>query len=460
MCRHLGYVGPSVAVGEIVTRGPHSLRLQAWAPRDMRSGGTINADGFGVAWWIPAAQVRVVPPADVRSRESSAVSGTGDGRTSEPEPEGVSAASPGDLAGADRSVTDFSGERSAAGSTALDAEQSRPASDEAAAPAIGPVVRQGDSARSTGGSSSDAQPEFARGGADTPTSADAGQPRQVGEATAAAAVEVRRLGSSGATEGGDSAGEGRTPRGAGDPAEANVGVRGAVDRLVASRYRNAAPIWTDPAVDEVLPQLNSVAVLAAVRSATVGMPVERAACAPFVAGRWAFSHNGAIPRWRRVLTAVSSDLDGIAMQAGLARLFETQRLLEAESSTDAATAWVLLDRLLDAVDPDGFVGSPSTALRLLTRSILAHEPAARLNFLLGDGETLWATTVHHSLSALVTAEFAVLSSEPYDDDPGWRSIPDRCLVTARPGHLSIEPLTPPLDTTSSRDTETPKGRPL
>src|SRR2546423_13733547 len=30
---------------------PHSLAHQSWAPRDMRRGGTINADGFGVAWY-------------------------------------------------------------------------------------------------------------------------------------------------------------------------------------------------------------------------------------------------------------------------------------------------------------------------------------------------------------------------------------------------------------------------
>ena len=30
---------------------PHSLLRQSWAPRDMRGGGTVNADGFGVGWY-------------------------------------------------------------------------------------------------------------------------------------------------------------------------------------------------------------------------------------------------------------------------------------------------------------------------------------------------------------------------------------------------------------------------
>ncbi|WP_338767552.1 ergothioneine biosynthesis protein EgtC [Nocardia vulneris] len=268
MCRHLGYLGPEVGVGDMLTRGDHSLRTQAWAPREMRGGGAINADGFGVAWWRAA---------------------------------------------------------------------------ENGAPAV-------------------------------------------------------------------------------------------------SRYRNAAPIWTDPAVEEVLPQLHSTAVLGSIRSATVGMPIERAACAPFTWDRWAFSHNGKVPDWRRALTAVSSDLDVAATQFGATRLFETIRLLDAEAPTDAATLWVLLQQLLTGTRPGGFAETPAAALDLLVTAVRKHVPDARLNLLLSDGETLWASTVYHSLSALVTDTAAVLSSEPYDDDPRWQPIPDHSLVTARPGHLSITPL--------------------
>lgn len=295
MCRHLGYVGPAVPVGGVLTRGPHSLRTQAWAPRDMRGGGTINADGFGVAWWR--------------------------------EPE-------------------------------------RPAPD-----ALAPVSAPG--------------PAGAAAPGDTPTDH---QPRP-------------------------------------EP--------------IVTRYRNPAPIWTDPAVDEVLPQLRSTAVLAAVRSATVGTPVERTACAPFTAGRWAFSHNGVIPDWRRALSAALSDLDIAATAAGATRRFQTIDLLDAEAPTDAAALWVLLRGLLGALEPGE---SPACALRDLTAAVLRHAPASRLTLLLGNGERLWASTVHHGMSALVTAESAVLASEPYDDDPGWHPVADHMLVTAAPGDLTVQPL--------------------
>lgn len=243
MCRHLGYLGAPQPVGEMLTRGVHSLYTQAWAPRDMRNGGRINADGFGVAWW---------------------------------------------------------------------------------------------------------------------------------------------------------------PR------------RGAA----ATGYRNQAPIWTDPAVTEVLPQIESSAILAAVRSATVGMPVERSACAPFVDGPWAFSHNGMVPDWHTVL-GPSVAADGAPLRLA--------------AVTDSAALWLLLRRRLATVPP-------TNALRDLVAAVLAAAPEARLNLLLGDGETIWATTCYHALSVLVDDAGTTVASEPYDDDPRWQAVPDHSLVTARPGQLLIEQL--------------------
>ena len=87
MCRHLGYVGPPVRVGEMLTLGSHSLRTQAWAPRDMRHGGTINADG-GVTPATPAAPNAAAPgPADAAPRPGPASSG-------EPRSETATAAAP------------------------------------------------------------------------------------------------------------------------------------------------------------------------------------------------------------------------------------------------------------------------------------------------------------------------------------------------------------------------------
>ena len=50
MCRHVAYLGPPVTLADLVLHQPHSLLHQSWAPTDMRSGGTVNADGFGLGW--------------------------------------------------------------------------------------------------------------------------------------------------------------------------------------------------------------------------------------------------------------------------------------------------------------------------------------------------------------------------------------------------------------------------
>jgi glutamine amidotransferase len=55
VCRHLAYLGPPVSLADLVLDPPHSLLHQSWAPTDMRQGGTVNADGFGLGWYPPVA---------------------------------------------------------------------------------------------------------------------------------------------------------------------------------------------------------------------------------------------------------------------------------------------------------------------------------------------------------------------------------------------------------------------
>ena len=51
MCRHLAYLGPPVPLGELVLDPPFGLLRQSWAPRRQRHG-LLNADGFGVGWYV------------------------------------------------------------------------------------------------------------------------------------------------------------------------------------------------------------------------------------------------------------------------------------------------------------------------------------------------------------------------------------------------------------------------
>ena len=71
---------------------------------------------------------------------------------------------------------------------------------------------------------------------------------------------------------------------------------GFFDKALARRWRSAAPLWGDASFASVAPALSSGCVVAAVRSATVGMPIEPSASAPFTDGQWLLSHNGLVDR--------------------------------------------------------------------------------------------------------------------------------------------------------------------
>jgi glutamine amidotransferase len=193
----------------------------------------------------------------------------------------------------------------------------------------------------------------------------------------------------------DGFGVGWYPAGAGEPV----------------RYRRAVPMWTDANFAALGRTISSGAVLAAVRSATVGMSLAETACAPFTSGRWLFSHNGRVTGWP----------DSMTVPAGALPVTD---LLTLEASTDSALLWALLRHRLAAGTP------PENAVAGLVTEVAALAPRSRLNLLLTDGETIVGTAWDHSLSVLAGAEEVVVASEPWDDDPRWQPVPDRHLVLA------------------------------
>lgn len=256
MCRHLAYLGPPVTLADLLLRPPHSLLHQSWAPTDMRGGGTVNADGFGVGW-------------------------------------------------------------------------------------------------------------LAR---DSPDGGEAGR---------------------------------------------------------AARYNRDRPIWSDASLPDLASSITSGAILAAVRSATVGMPVNETACAPFVQGSWMFSHNGVIDGWP----------DSVA---DLAAVLPSPVLMTLAAPTDSAFLWALVRARLCEGQPAAKV------LGGIAADVLALAPRSRLNLLLHDGRHIAATTVTHSLWFLAAEGSIVVASEPLSpQDARWRPVPDLSLLEATTTHCSIQPLLDP-----------------
>jgi gamma-glutamyl hercynylcysteine S-oxide hydrolase len=181
---------------------------------------------------------------------------------------------------------------------------------------------------------------------------------------------------------------------------------GFFDGSTPRRWRSPAPLWGDVSLDSIAPALHSHCVVAAVRSATVGMPIEASATAPFTDGKWLLSHNGVVDR----------DL----LPASAA----------AESICDSAVlAALIFERGLDG-------------LGQTIAEVGAADPNARLNILAANGSRLLATTWGDTLSILRRDDGLVLASEPYDDQPGWEDVPDRHLVEVTAERVTMTALNP------------------
>jgi glutamine amidotransferase len=179
---------------------------------------------------------------------------------------------------------------------------------------------------------------------------------------------------------------------------------GFFDGTVPRRWRSPAPLWGDVSFKSVAPALHSGCVVAAVRSATVGMPIEAGATAPFSDGHWLLSHNGVVDRAALPTCAA------------------------AESVCDSAIlAASIFARGVDVLGE-------------LIVEIAAADPGARLNILAGNGSRLVATTWGDTLSVLRCDDGVVLASEPYDDHPDWADVPDRHLVEVAGGRVTMTPL--------------------
>ncbi len=171
-----------------------------------------------------------------------------------------------------------------------------------------------------------------------------------------------------------------------------------------ARWRSNRPLWADASFASVAPVITSTCVLAAVRSATAGMPLDETAAAPFQSGRWLLSHNGVVDRALLGPHAAAESMCDSAQLA--AHLFDFGPERTGEFVTDLGK----------------------------------RDPGARINLMLTDGQRILATRWNDTLSVLQTDEGVVVASEPYDDDRRWTDVPDRHLVEVSDGSVTVTDL--------------------
>ena len=194
-------------------------------------------------------------------------------------------------------------------------------------------------------------------------------------------------------------------------------------RLEPARYRTTRQIWADLSFASIAGLVSSNAVLAAVRSASPGMPIEETSTPPFTEGPWLFSHNGFVPGFR---TGVGRELR---------RKVSETRALGIAGATDSELLFALvLDRL------DG--GTPPADALVAVIGLVEELTTARLNLLLTDGERIAATACRNSLFVFDDRQLTgavVVASEPYDDDAGWEAVKDGSVVEFGDDKLEVRP---------------------
>lgn len=179
-----------------------------------------------------------------------------------------------------------------------------------------------------------------------------------------------------------------------------------------ARIADPRPIWHDPELPETLSALRSGCVVAALRNATPGIPVDRSGLLPLLFERWCFVLNGFVPDFRS------------AHMRALRASLPDELYAELGGASDSETLFLL------AVAALRRGASMEDALEEVARAVverLGDEPC-QLNMLLSDGTRLAVTrtgTVVETNSLYVAGrpplapEGVVVASEPPEAGAEW-----------------------------------------
>ena len=198
-------------------------------------------------------------------------------------------------------------------------------------------------------------------------------------------------------------------------------------------YRSDGPLWSERSFASIAPKIRARAILAAVRSATPGLPVEESGTPPFASGPFMFAHNGAIEDFRHTAMRPLRDALSDESYAGLL------------GTTDSETIFAgLLDRLRE--DPRDLPAATVETIRHVSEICGALGVKATLNLAVTDGKTMafarYSTEGPGNSLYFIEDEEAfpdavVVASERLDGDAGWREVPDRHLLAVERDGASL-----------------------
>ncbi len=187
------------------------------------------------------------------------------------------------------------------------------------------------------------------------------------------------------------------------------------------RYVTTAPPWADPNLPGLAPALRGRTVLAAVRSATPGLPYGPDNVAPFVTDRMAGAHNGRISGFRQGLART--------LLGGL----DDDRFGQVTSMNDSLALFLMVAQYMDDEPGTSLSDAVTSVVQQTSKAVIAAGEIATLNLVIATSDEIVATRTSagdaiNSLYTRTTDEGNWLASEPLDGDAGWTSLPEHSLV--------------------------------
>ncbi len=202
------------------------------------------------------------------------------------------------------------------------------------------------------------------------------------------------------------------------------------------RVAEARPVWHDSDLRALLASIHRPLGLAALRSATPGIPVDRSAVAPFLHDRWAFVLNGFIEGFRTTaMRKMRADLPD-HLYAALTGVSDTETIFltaVAELEKGAGTAEALRRAY-------------GSSIRIAS----AAGVDAPLNLVLADQESVTAirggigpepNSLYWTASSALAPGGTLVASEPITPEESWTVVPPHHLITIRMG---AEPIIEPI----------------
>jgi predicted glutamine amidotransferase len=200
------------------------------------------------------------------------------------------------------------------------------------------------------------------------------------------------------------------------------------------RIAEPRPIWHDPHLRATLGVIESGCVVAALRNATEGLPVDRAGLLPLVHEGWSFVLNGFVPDFRRAhMRALRAELPD-------------DLYAELRGASDAETLfYVTIAALRQGA-------GPREALTSTVRAVVERvgRAEAQLNMVLSDGRSLTGVrsgTVLETNSLYIAErpplapEGVVLASEPPEPGAAWGAVDGHSWIEVdASGEVRAEPL--------------------